>query len=308
MTWVKNLLDENFEATWKGIELFFLKKFNQDVSLLWKCNAPECILNSLGNVQLAESLRSWYRYREEATKEFYGQKFSELSACQVLWYNKMIRSKSKSYFYYESWFQKNILTISDLFNPPFPGHKLFEELVLDFGISSKERRKFNFLIKNIPEEWMVAYDVDIVGVHDTIVLSLINLKRVPRKTYNVLLGSHAPTKRYDYWKENILVPVDIEWQKVHLTNLFCTLDTKLRSFYFKIFHKAIALNDFLFKIKKKDSPNCSLCGKEEETFVHLFCECEKVIPIWLKLLDMISQKSNSNVVVTNWEKTFWHRY
>ena len=33
MTWVKNLLDENFEATWKGIELFFLKKFNQDVSL-----------------------------------------------------------------------------------------------------------------------------------------------------------------------------------------------------------------------------------------------------------------------------------
>ena len=59
---------------------------------------------------------------------------------------------------------------------------------------------------------------------------------------------------------------------------FCTIDSKLRSFYFKICHKAIALNDFLFKIKRKDSPNCSLCDKKEETMVHLFCECEKGYP------------------------------
>ena len=86
MTWVKHLLD-NFEAPWKSLELSFLEKFNQDVSLLWKCNAPESVLNYLGNIQLAESLRSWYLFREEATKEFYGYKFSELSACQSLWYN-----------------------------------------------------------------------------------------------------------------------------------------------------------------------------------------------------------------------------
>lgn len=50
MTWVKNLLDENFDAPWKNIELSFLEKLNQDVFLLWKCNLPECVLNSLGNV------------------------------------------------------------------------------------------------------------------------------------------------------------------------------------------------------------------------------------------------------------------
>ena len=288
----------------KSIELSFLEKFNQDVSLLWKCNAPECVLNSLGNIQLADSLRSWYLYREEATKEFYGHKYSELSACQSLWYNKFIRSKSKSYFYYESWFDKNILTISDLFNPPFPGHKLFEELVLDFGISFTDRRKFNFLIKNIPEDWMVDFDVDIVGVHDTIVLNLLQYKKVPKSAYNVLLGSHVPVKKYTYWNDNLLVPININWEKVHCTNFFCTLDTKLRSFYFKVFHKAIAVNDFLFKIKRKDSPNCSLCEKKEETLVHLFCECEKVTPIWHNLITVISQKLNSNLSVTNFEKLF----
>ena len=118
---------------------------------MWNSLAPESILKSLGNIQLAESLRVWYLYREEATVEFYGHKFSELSACQCLWFNRFIRSKSKPYLFYESWFDKNILTLSDLFNPPFPGHKLFEELVLDFGIPSGDRRKFNFHRYRSPE-------------------------------------------------------------------------------------------------------------------------------------------------------------
>ena len=63
MTWVKNLLDENFNAPWKCIELDCLEKFNPDVLFLWKSHAPECVLNSLGNTQLADALRSWYIYR-----------------------------------------------------------------------------------------------------------------------------------------------------------------------------------------------------------------------------------------------------
>ena len=85
---------------------------------------------------------------------------------------------------------------------------------------------------------------------------------------------------------------------------FCTVDTKLRSFYFKLFHKAIALNDFLFRIKRKDSPNCTLCEKEEESMTHLFCECEKVTPIWQELILIISQKSDKPKNVNNFEKMF----
>ena len=97
MTWVKYLFD-TFHASWEYIELSFLKDLNQDTSFLWKCYAPECVLNALGNAQLADSLRSWYLYRVEAAKEFYAFKFSELSACQSLWFNKSIRSKSKPVF------------------------------------------------------------------------------------------------------------------------------------------------------------------------------------------------------------------
>ena len=262
MLWVKNLLDDNFVASWKSIELIFLEKFNEDVSILWKSYAPESVLNYLDNIQLVETLRCWYLFREEAAVEFYGHRFSQLSACQFLWYNKLIRLKSKSYLFYASWFDKKVVTIADLFNPPFPGHKLFEELVLDFDIPSGDRRKFNFLIKCIPDDWIENVDVDIVGVHETVVHKLLSMKKVPKNSYTLLLGSHVPEKRYAYWSDNLPVPVTTNWEKVHKANFFCTIDTKLRSFYFKIFHKAIALNDFPYKIKRKESPNCSLCDKK----------------------------------------------
>ena len=44
--------------------------------------------------------------------------------------------------------------MKDLFNPPLPGFKLFEELILDFDIFRKDRQKYNFLMKNIPESWL----------------------------------------------------------------------------------------------------------------------------------------------------------
>ena len=65
----------------------------------------------------------------------------------------------------EEWLDKGITFISDLLNPPLPGRKLFEELVLDFDISPQDRRKYNFLMKNIPEDWfffiwfLTEYDI-----------------------------------------------------------------------------------------------------------------------------------------------------
>ena len=131
------------------------------------------------------------------------------------------------------------------------------------------------------------------------------MKRVPKIVYNTLLGLHAPEKRYSYWCNVLPVQSVISnWDKIHVTNFFCTIDSKLRSFYFKIVHKTIALNDFLHKIKRRDSPICSLCDKENETMVHLFCECDKVTPIWIDMLDVISQKCGKSVNVTNFEKMF----
>ena len=80
--------------------------------------------------------------------------------------------------------------------------------------------------------------------------------------------------------------------------------TRLRSFYFKTFHRAIAFNDFLHKIKRKDSPNCDFCNKFPESITHIFGECEKVTPIWDKFVSIIQNKEDINFTISTFDKIF----
>ena len=61
-----------------------------------------------------------------------------------------------------------IVYINDLLNPPLPGSKLFEELILDFGISDHDRRKFNFLMKCIPSSWLQSSKSESVDILDSV--------------------------------------------------------------------------------------------------------------------------------------------
>ena len=69
---------------------------------------------------------------------------------------------------------------------------------------------------------------------------------------------------------------DTDWVEIHIRNFRCSIDTRLRSFCFKFFHKAIAFYDFLFKINRKNSPNSDFCDKYPESVTHIFCDCDLV--------------------------------
>ena len=158
MSWVKLLFDNKYEAFWKTIELSALDSYGD---MLWVSNAPECILNKLLSSQLAESIRTRYVYREGASKEIYDFNYSELGACQCLWFNQgssllriLDQNQNNIFTIMNGAIKVTILYISDLLGPPLPGAKLFEELILDFGVSHKDRRKYNFLMKNVPSPWL----------------------------------------------------------------------------------------------------------------------------------------------------------
>ena len=266
MSWVKLILDNKFESLWKTIELSALESYGD---MLWISYAPECVLNNLTSSQLADSIRTWYEFREKATKNIYDCNYSDLGACQCLWYNRNIRSKSKQYFYYEDWCDKGIVYINDLLDPPLPGAKLFEDLILDFDVSRKERRKSNFLMKNIPSPWLQGQNLECLDVFDRIVDNLISTEKIPGFAYSTLLEKCIPDKRICYWQDIAEEdPEDLDWENIHLRNFKCCIDSRLRSFYFKVFHNAIAFNDFLFKIKRKDSPDCVFCKTFPETIIH----------------------------------------
>ena len=71
--------------------------------------------------------------------------------CTCIWYNKNIRSKSRQYFYYDSWYERGICTLGDILydDVPTPVLKSFDDLIIEFDISYRDRRKYKFLMKSI---------------------------------------------------------------------------------------------------------------------------------------------------------------
>ena len=97
---------------------------------------------------------------------------------------------------------------------------------------------------------------------------------------------------------------DIDWACVHNSNFKCTIETQLRSFYFKFFHRAICLNYFLHKIGRIESPSCFFCNELPETIPHLFCDCKIVSPLWDELCFYINCATNESFIFSKFDKMF----
>ena len=128
-----------------------MKIFNEDCTVLWKAEAPKCVLKKLGNCQLAETLQVWYEYR---TAMLSRMDLSSYHMQDYIWWNKNISLKHKPYFYYPVWKEKGIFTISHLYRG-FNTVKTFEDLVLEYDIPIKDRRKYDSLMNGIYLDWFI---------------------------------------------------------------------------------------------------------------------------------------------------------
>ena len=82
----------------------------------------------------------------------------------------------------------------------------------------------------------------------------------------------------------------LDWEQIYLKPFLTTKDTKLRWFQYRISHKILTTNSFLYKIKLRSNDLCTFCLLEPESIVHLFCECEKVKTFWNSLMRWLKDK------------------
>ena len=111
--------------------------------------------------------------------------------------------------------------------------------------------------------------------------NISNKSAYGRILYNILLHKFK-------YNTNFLVKWEQELDKIeniennnfmmkYITNAFqFTNNTTLRWFQYRISHKILATNEYLFKIEIKDSRLCTFCNIESEIVIHLFLECEHV--------------------------------
>ena len=81
----------------------------------------------------------------------------------------------------------------------------------------------------------------------------------------------------------------------------CTLNSRLREFQFKMLHGIVFTNHHLFRFKISPNNLCCYCKKEEETYRHLFFECEHAHLIWSNCNNTFDFVDIGNL---NWVKIF----
>ena len=251
-----------------------LENFHPDWTILFRTDAPNCILNTLS----IETIKLWYLHKSKVKGNL---GWSNFHLQDPIWWNKDVRLKSKRFFFYPVWDEKGIRHISDL----FLGHhfvKTFEDLVVEFDIPVSDRRKYNSLMNGIYLDWFHNSKNIQENAFDKICSSLASEKKVPKHVYSIL-RNQAFVEVENKWIDCLDVMDEVEWNYIHYANIKCTIETQLRSSYFKLFHKAICTNQFLHRIGRIDSPNCYFCNNLPETILHLFCECEKVSPFGMNM-------------------------
>ena len=67
-----------------------------------------------------------------------------------------------------------------------------------------------------------------------------------------------------------------------------TIDTKTRSFQYKLLNRIVYTNKSLFKMKLVDSPMCTFCNLLEESLEHLFCNCNCSKEFWMSVVSWLN--------------------
>ena len=84
---------------------------------------------------------------------------------------------------------------------------------------------------------------------------------------------------------------NIDWKSTHKIPFSCTIQTKLQSFQYKIFHRTLATNTLLVKISILNVDNCNFCLSASESIVHLFWHCNITQTIWQSLAVWITEST-----------------
>ena len=96
--------------------------------------------------------------------------------------------------------------------------------------------------------------------------------------YNMLICNlYKEHKCVQKWKE-VLNLEDFNMESIFTRTTKVTKDTRVRWFQYRLIHRILPTNTFLFQINIFDSPLCRFCNLENETYTctHLFNKCNIV--------------------------------
>ena len=221
---------------------------------------------------------------------------SDDTLMEPLWYNNKIMIQNR-YVFSKSLYEKGFTFVDDLFDDS--GNFLcFEDITDKFSL----KLPFTFyegIKKAIQCSWpnvKIFYTKSTTRPFQPVFMKTLN-KKGSRAMYEIFLSSlqcNTP-KCESKWNKELKLKGDFDWKQIHRKYFSITKDTNLIWFNFRIIHRILGTNKYLFMSKIRNDNLCSLCQMEVKTIMHIFFYCPNVYPLWSILEKWIFEKSRKGI-------------
>ena len=257
------------DAPWTVLCKHIVKDGLESIFKFGDCYTKK-IMKHMTNPFWKEVLDSFLHFRN--LQKFAGNKVETIY--DSLWYNDNILIGGEPVFY-KRWYGKGIHNIGDLLTE-YGALMTYTEFCNTYF--TPMLTTFMGLRNSILEAYTWLHD----GVHSTPILPhcpkylfcILNNGRNNTKIYDILVESIPHEQRYvAKWNREFNIQMETcEWNEIN-RNIKTPMDVKLRWFQYRIVHRIISTNTFLYTIGIAESPLCTFCEELPETIIHLFLEC-----------------------------------
>jgi len=200
---------------------------------------------------------------------------------QIIWNDQFIRVNKLSVFF-PSWKKVGMVNLLCIFDNESNTLMTFTSFMQKYNVKSNFLRYYS-LLSAIPQEWksMLKQECLLPSIE---YVPLAIEKLTCKTIYNTLLNHQhflLPTgKREDSLNAALSFKKD---KKIYSLPFRVTNEVKLSAFQYKTVHNILYTNKILYKMKKKQQPDCPYCHDIDQTPLHLFVECPIAKSFWNKL-------------------------
>ena len=193
-------------------------------------------------------------------------------------------------FFEKHCFSEGIVTVGDLL---FDGGVF----LLNANLSPLERFKLMSIVDALPFEWkrIIRQSAQQPPSHigDAFYLKMedseVALSKVSSKLLYVAFKSRKqvpPTAQKKFQEK--FPQLQTDWREIYSLPFTVTIETKIREFQYKMLNNIVFKKEKLFRLKMIDSPLCTFCKRENESFEHLFFYCGVTMIFWEALCSWLS--------------------
>ncbi len=225
---------------------------------------------------------------------------------QCLWSNRNVKIGGKVIFFKE-FAENGINYVHELYNRVTARLMTWTEMKTKTGLTERSVLQWYGLLSSMPKKWKRLSVAELDDVTQGFYMVEHNIKRMihqvtSKQIYANFIGNIKVTMTNQVYF-NQKYGVQNEWEEVYNRIYDTTIESKLRSFQFKIVHNILFTNSRLYNAGLVNSELCSFCKEQRETVYHLFHGCPVVTTVWQYVIQNIFRQFGMNHITIE-EKLF----